>query len=584
MRSPRSRAGRPAPETSGRRRRAVVVSTVGALSLTALVPSAAALGAAAPAGPVVTLVAATNTVTLNHFPDEPVFIGDIGVYGVTGGAAFEVRTKRKDYSTQPTSDLILQVKGQRTVTRLPAGLVDGFTGLTGFATQTVKDAKGKTVSTSEQTWCPAGFSASRMQPDAKAVSPYADGCFGSPWSLGAVTGLPAHWASSVGGDFFGFDPSQPIPDTLPDGTYTVTTSISVPWRKVLAATKATSSVTVKVVVKEVPFPDGFEGGAAGAAAASALRAGSGGPSAAAGTKRQFPKQVPAALLGRADGLLPRRSSAAGATGSSGFAGPGAASVPVPAAAAVSPLAASSGAMDRANATQVPKGHRPDLRALPAFGASIIGDFEDPLSTREYLAFAATVWNAGPAPLVVDGYRKPGAPLMDAYQFFYDSKGKQVGWTGTGSLKYDPRSGHEHWHFLDFAKYELVTSSGKAILSQKESFCLAPTDAVDLTVKGARYKPNSTGLSTACGSQQSIAIRETLDAGWGDTYGQFLPGQSFDITDLPNGTYTIRVTANPAGNLVEGSTANNVSNRTVVLGGKKGARTVTVPPVGLIDVP
>ena len=43
--------------------------------------------------------------------------------------------------------------------------------------------------------------------------------------------------------------------------------------------------------------------------------------------------------------------------------------------------------------------------------------------KDYLAFSANVWNAGPAPLVVDGFRSPGKDLMDAYQYFYDADGQ-----------------------------------------------------------------------------------------------------------------------------------------------------------------
>jgi len=83
----------------------------------------------------------------------------------------------------------------------------------------------------------------------------------------------------------------------------------------------------------------------------------------------------------------------------------------------------------------------------------------------------------------------------------------------------------------------------------------------------------------------MAIRETLDVGWGDTYAQYVPGQSFDITDLPDGTYYIQVVANPDRRLYERSTRNNVSYRKVVLGtAVGGARTVTVPPHYGVDAP
>jgi len=76
----------------------------------------------------------------------------------------------------------------------------------------------------------------------------------------------------------------------------------------------------------------------------------------------------------------------------------------------------------------------------------------------------------------------------------------------------------------------------------------------------------------------------LDVGSGDTYTQDLPGQSFDITGLPNGTYYIQVLANPEKRLKETDLSNNSALRKVVLGGKPGARTVTVPKHDLVDAP
>ena len=101
--------------------------------------------------------------------------------------------------------------------------------------------------------------------------------------------------------------------------------------------------------------------------------------------------------------------------------------------------------------------------------------------------------------------------------------------------------------------------------------------------GADWNPGQLGFGgSVCGSQNSLWTRETLPTGWGDTYFQGLPGQSFDITHLRNGTYFIAVKANPTNELYERSTANNVRYRRVILGGTPGARTVTVPPWNGID--
>lgn len=221
------------------------------------------------------------------------------------------------------------------------------------------------------------------------------------------------------------------------------------------------------------------------------------------------------------------------------------------------------------------GPRPDLRSVPAWGIRV--------REGKYLAFGATVWNAGNSPLVVDGFRRKGEALMDAYQYFFDADGEQTGYQKVGSMEWDPRHGHHHWHFKDFARYRLVDKDKHGIVrSKKEAFCLANTDAVDYTVDGANWRPDNTDLHTACGDKGSLGLREVLDSGSGDTYEQFRPGQSFILKGIPNGTYYIEVRANPVKNLVESDTTNNVAYRKVILGGKRGARTVKVPPVGLVD--
>ena len=49
----------------------------------------------------------------------------------------------------------------------------------------------------------------------------------------------------------------------------------------------------------------------------------------------------------------------------------------------------------------------------------------------------------------------------------------------------------------------------------------------------------------------------------------LPGQAFDLTGLPNGDYTVRVTTNFRNRLKESNTTNNVSHRKIAIGGSPG---------------
>ncbi len=218
---------------------------------------------------------------------------------------------------------------------------------------------------------------------------------------------------------------------------------------------------------------------------------------------------------------------------------------------------------------------PDLVALPAY--AIVTSHR---RGRDYLQFGADVWDRGPASLVVEGFRAVGEDRMDAYQYFLED-GVVVGRAPVGSFHFDHRDGHQHWHFLQFARYRLLDSAQVAIRSRKQAFCLAPTDPIDLTADGAVWQPDHLDFSR-CGGPTSIWIREVLPAGWGDTYYQFVPGQSFNITNVPNGSYWIEVRANPAGALFDADPSNDAELREVILGGVPGARTVSVPPWHGID--
>jgi hypothetical protein len=216
---------------------------------------------------------------------------------------------------------------------------------------------------------------------------------------------------------------------------------------------------------------------------------------------------------------------------------------------------------------------PDLAALPLWNMNIShrrrGDF---------LSFAASPWNAGPAPLVVEGFRRAGEDVMDAYQYFYDQDENPVGRAPVGTLEFHSGRGHNHWHFLQLVEFTVLDAShNEVVLSKKQSFCLAPTDAVDLSVEGADYVPWSLRLSTRCGGSGSIWVREVLAAGWADTYFQWVSGQAFNITNLPNGWYYVRVEMNPLGTLYDASLGNEIEDRMIHIGGKRGERTLQVMP-------
>ncbi|MEU9364724.1 lysyl oxidase family protein [Streptomyces avermitilis] len=543
-----------------------VALAAGAALTVAVAGAGAAPGAGAAstaAKPKLKLIAATNAVTLERWEGEPGVYLDLGTYVTVDGAPLEFKVTRKSYKDPVVAQQIIRNGTSTQKKALPAGLVKDFSGLPGFLEVSVKNAAGAVVSKSKGTFCPNNASG-RLRPDAPATSHYPESCSTNPFTLGSVWGVEKGWASNSST----VDYDTPV--DLPAGEYTAKVSVAKKYRDLFGIPN--DQPTIKVTVREQS--DG--GGEGMTSARSSAHHGGGHAAHSAHSAHHYGPR------GADDPTPPALSHALEDRGTAHHLGDGRGHTDGSRIAPALKPAAKRPTGRAGVPANVPK---PDLRSLPAWGIAITDGEEGDVPGKDYLAFSANVWNAGPAPLVVDGFRSPGKDLMDAYQYFYDAKGKQVGYTPTGTMQWDPREGHEHWHFTDFASYRLLSADQtKEVRSGKEAFCLANTDAIDYTVKNANWHPNNTDLSTACGQQNSISVREVLDVGSGDTYTQYRPGQSFDITGLPNGTYYIQVIANPEKRLQETNLKNNVALRKVVLGGTPGARTVTVPPHDLVNAP
>ncbi|MGQ4330512.1 lysyl oxidase family protein [Streptomyces hayashii] len=545
-------------------------------------PGADAAAASTPGKPQLKLIAASKSVILDRYEGNPGVYLDLGTYVTVDNAPLELKVTRKSYKDPVVATQILR-NGTKTTTRtLPAGTVKDFSGLPGFLEVSIKNAAGVEVQKAQGAFCPNNASG-RLRPDAPATSHYPESCSTNPFTLGSVWGVEKGWASNSST----VDYDAPV--DLAPGEYTAKVSVAKKYRDLFGIPN--DQPTIKVTVRQ---ESGGEGGGVGlrSSTPSGGHTAHGGGHDMAGMQGMDGMEGMEGMTGMAAGHhygprgadAPTPSALSHALEARGLAHSGDGAGHTDGSRIASALkAAAARPTGRAG---VPAGvPKPDLRSLPAWDIAVTDGEDGDAPGKDYLAFSANVWNAGPAPLVVDGFRKPGAELMDSYQYFYDAKGKQVGYAPAGTMEWDPRIGHEHWHFTDFASYRLLAADQHEIVkSGKEAFCLANTDAIDYTVKNANWHPNNTDLSTACGQQNSISVREVLDVGSGDTYTQYRPGQSFDITGLPNGTYYIQVVANPANRLQETNTKNNVSLRKVVLGGVQGARTVSVPPVDLVNAP
>ncbi len=108
----------------------------------------------------------------------------------------------------------------------------------------------------------------------------------------------------------------------------------------------------------------------------------------------------------------------------------------------------------------------------------------------------------------------------------------------------PAAGHNHPHYQNYARYELLDATGQAlVVGHKQGYCLRDTE---------------------CATPVYTCTNQGITAGCADLYGANLGCQYLDITGVPSGTYTLRVTIDPFGRIAELSETNNVVQQPVTI--------------------
>lgn len=87
--------------------------------------------------------------------------------------------------------------------------------------------------------------------------------------------------------------------------------------------------------------------------------------------------------------------------------------------------------------------------------------------------------------------------------------------------------HGHYHLSDYANYELLNSNGVVVTGHKQAFCLKDVSRYDRNAGPSKYTCSDQGISV----------------GWQDVYGSYLDCQWLDITGIPAGEYSLRVSIN-----------------------------------------
>lgn len=205
---------------------------------------------------------------------------------------------------------------------------------------------------------------------------------------------------------------------------------------------------------------------------------------------------------------------------------------------------------------------PDLRTLPPDDLAV----RRLSRSRRVLRLANTVWNNGQGPLELVGELNPITQQTQVRQRVHTENGEPQEYV-VGEFIWHPR--HDHWHFEQFAVYQLWSLSEYGELqrvvasSTKLSYCLIDTDII------ARSRLDDVRRRYyGCGRKL-----QGLSVGWGDRYESNLDGQSLEITHLSDGLYALTSTTNPNATLLEADYTNN----TAVVYLRLAGNSVTVLP-------
>ena len=198
---------------------------------------------------------------------------------------------------------------------------------------------------------------------------------------------------------------------------------------------------------------------------------------------------------------------------------------------------------------------PNLQALQAQDLSV-----DKIGKRFRLRFSTVSQNVGPGPLELRGGEiVNGKSKQRVYQRIYQQNTPSGAYTEVpvGDFVYHPQ--HRHFHLENYALYELIPANGDTSLrrtSAKTSFCVQ--DTLTISWQTPPFGTDSRHYVDCNGTLQGMS------RGWADRYHSALAGQEIDITSLPAGCYTLRITVNPLGNLHETNAGDNGSDLPITL--------------------
>lgn len=177
---------------------------------------------------------------------------------------------------------------------------------------------------------------------------------------------------------------------------------------------------------------------------------------------------------------------------------------------------------------------PDLMPKPQLNVTT-----QRLVDRWYIRFSTIIVNVGAGDFVLRGTRPTNTAEWRVEQLVPYTDGgfeplpvaAELAWGGDG---------HNHWHVVRVATVRLVPLDGDGKprdeslgTDAKIGFCF-----YDHTHELERGPEKAVYSVHTCGHEGDLLLGMGLSPGWNDTYRQSLPGQTIEVTGLPDGTYRL----------------------------------------------
>jgi hypothetical protein len=144
----------------------------------------------------------------------------------------------------------------------------------------------------------------------------------------------------------------------------------------------------------------------------------------------------------------------------------------------------------------------ELRDFAPDSCEIAEACVDGPGTRKLLRFATSIVNLGAAPAIIPG------PETAPELYHFDEC-------------------HGHDHLADFARYQLLDDDGNLVATgRKQGFFM-----IDIAPYCSDGEPRTDYFPD-----------QGISPGWSDVYVASIPCQWIDVTGVPDGTYTLEVTA------------------------------------------